>query len=82
MRKYLLAAVAAAAIAGPAAARDNSGYVGLEAGVMFPRNQSVTGAIDFTAPPTGAADFAEDDIGRVRWKTGYDVDVIGMTSTS
>src|ERR1044071_2143854 len=49
MRKYLLAAVAATAIATPAVARDNSGYVGVEGGIMFPRNQDVTGAIDFNA---------------------------------
>ena len=35
MRKYLLAAAAAAAIASPADARDNSGYFGVEGGIMF-----------------------------------------------
>ena len=39
MRKYLLAAVAAAAIATPAVARDGSGYIGLEGGVMLPEDQ-------------------------------------------
>ena len=77
MRKYLLAAVAAAAVATPAVAKDNSGYVGLEGGIMFPRNQDVFGAIDFTTPPVGVTDFASSDIGRVRWKNGYDVDLIG-----
>jgi opacity protein-like surface antigen len=77
MRRYLLAAVAAVAFATPSVAKDNSGYVGLDAGVLFPRNQSITGAVDFTAPPTGTADIANDDIGRVRWKMGYDVDLRG-----
>ena len=38
MRKYLLTAAAAAAIATPAAvaARDHSGYVGIEGGIMWP----------------------------------------------
>ena len=35
MRKFLLAAVAAAAIASPAAARDGSGYVGIDLGPML-----------------------------------------------
>lgn len=77
MRKYLLAAVAAAAIAGPASARDHSVYVGLDAGIMFPDNQRVDGSIDFTAPPDGVTDLATNDVGRVRWKAGYDVDLIG-----
>jgi len=77
MRRYLLAAVAAVAFATPSVAKDNSGYAGLDVGVLFPRNQSVEGAIDFTTPPDGVVDFANDDIGRVRWKTGYDVDLRG-----
>ena len=77
MRKYLLAAVAAATLATPAMARDGSGYVGVEGGILFPRNQDVFGSVDFTAPPTGTADIAEGDIGRVRWKNGFDIDLIG-----
>lgn len=38
MRRYLLAAVAAAAIATPALARDGSPYVGIEAGVVIPQD--------------------------------------------
>ena len=34
MRRYLLAAVAAAAVASPAVARDNAGYVGIEGGII------------------------------------------------
>ena len=41
VKKYLLAAVAAAAIATPAVARDGSGYVGLEGGILFPRDQNL-----------------------------------------
>ena len=77
MRKYLFAAVAAAAIATPALAKDNSGYVGIDGGILMPRNQSFTGAVDFTTPPDGVVDFATADIGRVRWKNGYDVDLRG-----
>ena len=43
MRKYLLAAAAAAVFATPAMARDDSGYVGLEGGVLFPQNQHIDG---------------------------------------
>ena len=77
MRKYLLAAVAAAAFATPATARDNSGYVGIDAGILFPRNQDIEAAIDFTTPPDGVTDFATADVGRARWKNGYDVDLRG-----
>src|SRR5918998_771613 len=35
MRNYLLAAVAVAAIASPAAARDGAGYIGIEGGLLF-----------------------------------------------
>src|SRR4051812_15978175 len=38
MRRYLLAAVAAAAIASPAIARDHSGYAGVDAGVLHADN--------------------------------------------
>ena len=44
MRKYLLAAAAAAAIAAPAtqaSARDHSGYFGLEGGILKAKSQSV-----------------------------------------
>ena len=39
MRKYLLAAAAAVAVATPAAARDGSGYFGIEGGILFPKDQ-------------------------------------------
>src|SRR4030095_7056976 len=38
MRKYLLAAAAAVAIATPASARDGAGYIGIEGGVLFPKD--------------------------------------------
>ena len=41
MRRYLLAAVAVAAIASPAMARDGAGYVGIEGGILFPRHSNV-----------------------------------------
>ena len=79
MRRYLLATAAATvAFAAPAAARDNSGYVGIEGGVLFPKSQTVNGTITFTTPGTpGPVDFTRTDIGSVRYKMGYDVDVIG-----
>ena len=45
MRNYLLAAVAVAAIASPAMARDGAGYVGVAGGILFPRhsNYNTTG---------------------------------------
>jgi opacity protein-like surface antigen len=41
MRKYLLAAAAAAAIASPAAARDHSAYIGVDAGVLLSTHTNV-----------------------------------------
>src|SRR4029079_7770284 len=42
MKRYLLAGLAMAAIAAPAAARDNSAYFGLEVGPMWVRDSHVT----------------------------------------
>ena len=75
MYKYLLLAAAGIAVAAPAAARDGSGYIGLEGGVLFPKKQSVSGAIDFTN--TGVTDFARTTVASERYKTGYDLDLIG-----
>jgi len=76
MRKYLLAGAAALVIATPAAATtDNAGYIGLEGGILFPKAQDITGSIDFTDP--AILDVAPGTIGRVRYKAGADVDVIG-----
>jgi len=76
MRKYLLVAVAAAAIATPALARDNSGYVGLDLGVLQPQKQHINGTIDFTTPPDGVTDFATTRVANVKFKTGYDADIV------
>ncbi|MGN6059208.1 MAG: outer membrane beta-barrel protein, partial [Sphingomicrobium sp.] len=75
MRKLLLAAAATIAIASPAVARDGAPYVGLDAGVMFTRNQTLFTSIDFTDPTRN--DFPRASDGNVRYKMGYDVDVNG-----
>ena len=38
MRKLIIAATVMTAIASPALARDGAPYVGIEGGVLFPRN--------------------------------------------
>ncbi|HEY6868837.1 MAG TPA: hypothetical protein VI199_03670, partial [Novosphingobium sp.] len=49
MRTFLLATAAAVAlVATPAAARDGSGYVGIDGGVMFPKSQHGTFTATFT----------------------------------
>src|SRR5689334_12594666 len=73
MRKYLLAAVAAAAFATPAAARDGSGYVGLDAGFLFPRDTHLDATVDYGVD--GVTDY--NNAAQVHYKTGYDVDLIG-----
>src|SRR5204863_1835786 len=100
MRKLFLATAATVAIATPAAARDGSGYIGLEGGILFPQSQHGVFTTTFTqsaqAPAAGTAAPAPGTglVGalpaalltppttitgdtRVKWKEGYDVDVIG-----
>ena len=76
MLKYFLAGAAALAIAAPAAATtDNSGYAGIEGGIMWPKSQNVQGQIVFTG--TNAADFTRTNIGNYRFKRGLDLDFVG-----
>lgn len=75
MRKLLLAAAATIAIASPAAARDGSGYVALDAGALWPKNQDLNASIDFTN--ANQADFLRRNVGDIQYKVGYDVDARG-----
>ena len=50
MRRFLLATAAALVISTPAVARDGSPYVGIEGGLLWPKNVNVNGFIDFTDP--------------------------------
>jgi opacity protein-like surface antigen len=84
MRKYLLAATAAAAVmASPAMARDGSVYVGIEGGVLFPKDNDADVFADFTTTqvpgsPVAAApaDTTYEDMFGIDYKRGYDVDAI------
>jgi opacity protein-like surface antigen len=68
MRKYLLATVAALVIATPAAARDGSPYVGIEGGILFPRDTHVH--VTSSDSEVDGAAFS------INYKNGYDVDAI------
>jgi opacity protein-like surface antigen len=70
MRKYLLAAASAAALAAtPAnATNDNAGYVGIEAGVLMPRDLDLDW--DF-------GDVSYDYDFDIDYKKGIDADIIG-----
>ena len=73
MRKYLLAAAAAAAIASPAAARDGSGYFGVEGGVLFPKDTHV----DFSGSYSSEGfDYDFDGTLGIDHKTGVDLDIV------
>jgi opacity protein-like surface antigen len=73
MRKVFLVSAAALAVAAtPAAARDGSGYIGLEGGVLFPRDSS----IKIDTDPTDDTDLFDTGID-VDHKMGYDIDLIG-----
>ncbi len=71
MRKYLLAAVAAAAISSPALARDGSPYVGIEAGIMFDADTEQDLTIDYFG-----STYDYNDAFDIDFKPGLDADVI------
>ena len=75
MKKLLLATAAAFAIATPAAAQDSGPYLGIEGGVMFPRDTEVDASVDFVDPLN--PDVVFEDVFDLDYKTGYDIDVIG-----
>ena len=50
MYKYLLLAAAGIVVAAPATARDGSGYIGADGGILFPKSQHINGSVDFTDP--------------------------------
>jgi opacity protein-like surface antigen len=74
LRKYLLAAAAAAAIATPAVARDGSGYVGVEGGILFPKDSDVDFAGTYAYSEGGTYDFVASY--KTDYKKGYDLDLI------
>ena len=85
MRKYLLAATAAAAVvATPALARDGSVYGGIEGGIMFPRDQNADVFIDYTTTQTivtnpmvvGQSDTTFNNAFGINYKRDIDADVI------
>ena len=83
MRSYLLAAVALAAIASPAMARDGQPYLGIEGGVLFPKDNDGDIFVDFTSTqtPSAPAQAAPSDTSfnngvGVDYKRGYDVDLV------
>ena len=67
MKRYLLAAAALAAITSPATARDGSGYIGIEGGLLFPLDT------DFDLRFDG--DVFDDEF-EIEYKRGLDLDVI------
>ncbi|MEJ7777532.1 MAG: outer membrane beta-barrel protein [Sphingomicrobium sp.] len=74
MRNYLLAAVAAAAIATPAVAQDAGPYVGIEGGILFPKDTNVDADVNFVDPLF--PDTVNDNLIEVDYKRGYDIDAI------
>src|SRR4051812_6447217 len=83
VRKYLLAAAGAAAIATavvatPAAARDHSGYVGIDAGIMWSDNKAHIDATDSYYCDYFDYYFSSCSVGvGNRNKLGYDIDARG-----
>ncbi|QNM82622.1 outer membrane beta-barrel protein [Sphingomonas sabuli] len=75
MKNYFLAAVAAAAIASPALAQTVGPYVGIEGGVMFPKDTNVNANVNYMSPAIPDATYK--NVATVNSKTGFDVDAIG-----
>ncbi len=71
MHKYLLAAVAAAAIASPAAARDGQAYVGVEGGIVLAHHDEFDFRVD---GDFGTVDY--NNGAKARFRPGVDMDVI------
>ena len=71
MRKYLLAAAAAAAISSPALARDGTPYVGVEAGVLFDGDTEQDLLVNY-----GQGTVAYDDAFDIDFKPALDADLI------
>jgi opacity protein-like surface antigen len=81
MRKILLAAVAASAIATPALARNGQPYVGIEGGLLLPRDLNGNANVDYVTSPltpvvVGGADFFQKNAFDAELKRGWDVDAI------
>src|SRR5947208_16702861 len=77
VRKYLLGAAAAAAIATPAMARDHSGYVGIDAGAMWARSGVHIDATDSYYCDTYSSYISSCSFGiGSKHKLGYDVDAV------
>ncbi|MGN6156088.1 MAG: outer membrane protein [Sphingomicrobium sp.] len=75
MKYAFLAAVAATAIATPALAQTASGpYVGIEGGVLFPKDRNVDATVNYVDPATPDATY--NDAFKVHNKTGFDLDAI------
>ena len=84
MRKLFFTAAAAVVIASPATARDGQPYVGIEGGILFPKNQDADIDVNFTTTQTPAAPLAPAGPGNtifnnalgIDYKRGYDFDAI------
>lgn len=81
MRNYLLAAVALSAIASPAVAQP---YIGIEGGILLPKDQDGDTSVDYTTTqtpatplaPAGPADASFNNAFGLDYKRGSDIDVI------
>jgi opacity protein-like surface antigen len=73
MRTIMLASAAALAIATPAVARDNSPYVGIDAGITSATHQDLLGNVIFTN--TGPTGLTTQTVGSTHYRRGYDVDL-------
>ena len=50
----------------PAVAQDNSGYIGIEGGVMFPRTPHIYGSVNFTDPLVADINSSKKRLGQIQ----------------
>jgi opacity protein-like surface antigen len=74
MKYAYLAAVAAAALAAPALAQTSGPYVGIEGGVLFPKDSHADATVNYIDPAVPDATY--NDAFDVNRKTGMDIDAI------
>ena len=84
MKKIMMVALAASSLATPAIAKDGAAYIGIEGGVLFPKDQDGDVFVNYTTTQTvpttptvvGPADTTYNNGFGVDYKKGIDLDLI------
>ena len=66
-------------MAAPAYARDGAGYVGIEGGIMWPKDNDGNAFVDYTSSTTAAA-VGEVSVGPVRFRSTPSMKICSASS--